>query len=404
MTAFLSIAALLTLLVIGRLLWPLLRGSRGSTLTVAQLNSKVYRDQLQELERDLARGQLTEPAYAEARDELQRRLLEDVSAAPASTAVPVSTSGRWTAVALAVLVPLGAAGLYNRVGNAAAIDTPTARAGAAPEDVLRAVEHLAEALRKSPDNLEGWVLLGRAYARMERFADAAAAYERAAPLIQKDPGLLVEQADVLAAAAGDQLEGRPMELVKRALALNPKHPMGLMLMGMSAYRSGDHAGAVAEWDKLMAVLPPDSPEARQVQSNIDQARSEGKLPAPTAAPPVAAATGATVSGEVTLAPALAAQLKPDDVLFVIARPDDGSRAPVAVLRKRVADLPLTFTLDDSMAMMPERTVSKTKSVLLVARISRSGQPMQQPGDLASEPSAAVAPGTKGVRLVIDRQL
>jgi cytochrome c-type biogenesis protein CcmH len=404
MTAFLSIAALLTLLVIGRLLWPLLRGARGSTLTVAQLNSKVYRDQLQELERDLARGQLTEPAYAEARDELQRRLLEDVSAAPARTAVPSSTSGRWTAVALAVLVPLGAAGLYNRVGNAAAIDAPTARAGTAPEDVLRAVEHLAEALRKSPDNLEGWVLLGRAYARMERFADAAAAYERAAPLIQKDAGLLVEQADVLAAAAGDQLEGRPMDLVKQALALNPKHPMGLMLMGMSAYRRGDHAGAVAEWDKLMAVLPPDSPEARQVQSNIDQARSEGKLPAPTAAPPVAAATGATVSGEVTVAPALAAQLKPDDVLFVIARPDDGSRAPVAVLRKRVADLPLTFTLDDSMAMMPERTVSKAKSVVLVARISRSGQPMQQPGDLASEPSEAVAPGTKGVRLVIDRQL
>ena len=404
MTAFLSIAALLTLVVIARLLWPLWRGARGSTLTVAQLNSKVYRDQLQELERDLARGQLTEPAYAEARDELQRRLLDDVSSTPAGNATPASASGRWSAVALAVLVPLGAAGVYSRVGNAAAIDAPVARAGGAPDDVLRAVEHLAEALRKSPENLEGWVLLGRAYARMERYTDAAAAYERAAALIQKDPDLLVEQADVLTAASGDQLEGRPMALVKQALALNPNHPMGLMLMGMSAYRRGDHAGAVAEWDKLMAVLPPDSPEARQVQSNIDQARRDGKLPAPAASPPVAAATGATVSGEVTLAPALAAQLKPDDVLFVIARPDDGSRAPVAVLRKRVADLPLKFTLDDSMAMMPERTVSKAKSVVLVARISRSGQPMQQPGDLASEPSAAVTPGAKGVRLVIDRQL
>ena len=112
----------------------------------------------------------------------------------------------------------------------------------------------------------------------------------------------------------------------------------------------------------------------------------------------------TVSGQVSLAPALAAQVRPDDVLFVIARPNDGSRAPVAVLRKRVADLPFSFTLDDSMAMVPERTVSKSDKVVLVARISRSGQPMPQPGDLSSEPSEAVAPGAKGIRLVIDRAL
>jgi len=176
------------------------------------------------------------------------------------------------------------------------------------------------------------------------------------PLIQKNPDLLIEQAGVVAEAAGDQLEGRPMALVHQALSMDPKHPMALMMMGVSAYRRGDHAGAVSEWGKLLAVLPQDSPVAQQVRASIDQARSEGHLPATAAASAIPAAAG-TVSGEVSLAPALAAQVRPDDVLFIIARPDDGSRAPAAVLRKRVADLPLSFTLDDSMAMMPERTVS-----------------------------------------------
>jgi len=401
MTVFLITTAVLTLAVVVRLLWPLWRSKPGSTVTVAQLNAEVYRDQLKELERDLARGQLADTAYAEARDELQRRLLDDVLAAPAKPELPptASRTARWTALALVVLVPLGAAGLYSRVGNLAAVDADTR--AVAPEEVRRAVAHLAEALRQSPDNPQGWLLLGRAYAKMERFPDAIAAYDNAAPLIQKNPDLLVEQAGVLAAAAGNQLEGRPMAIVNQALAIDPKHPMGLMLAGVSAYRRGDHAGAVAAWDKLMAVLPPGSPEAEELQANIDQARSEGRLPASAAAPAV---VGRAVSGEVSLAPGLAAQLGPNDVVFIIARPDDGSRAPLAVLRKRVADLPLSFTLDDSMAMMPERTISKAKAMVLVARISRSGQPTPQAGDLTSTPSAAVTPGTKGIRLVIDRAL
>jgi cytochrome c-type biogenesis protein CcmH len=418
MTAFLSIAAVLTLLVVVRLLWPLWRGTRRDTLTVSQLNSKVYRDQLQELERDLARGQLTEATYGEARDELQRRLLQDV-APGADKPVAAAPAGRWTAVLLAVLVPLGAAGLYTRVGNAAAIDAATRPA--APENVLAAVANLAEALRKNPDNPQGWLLLARSYRKMERFGESAAAYDQAKALVEKDPDLLVEQADTLAAASGDNIEGRPMELVHQALALEPKHPMSLMLMGMSAYRKGDFAGAVGQWQVLMTVLPEGSPEAQQVQANIDQARQEGGLPAqasaapavkqvpaaqdtPAPSAPVQASGDGRVTGEVTLSPALAAQLRPDDVLFVIARPDDGSRAPLAVLRKRAGDLPLQFTLDDTLAMMPDRTISKAKGVILVARISKSGQPIPQPGDLTSEASTPVPPGTTGIRLVIDRQL
>ena len=438
MTAFLIAVGLLTAVVVGRLLWPLWRGARRSTLTIAQLNSTVYRDQLRELERDLARGQLTEPAYQEARDELQRRLLQDVSASAGDVAGPATAApSRWTAVALALLVPLGAALLYGKVGNSAAIDAPT-QAGITPEGVQRAVSNLAEALRKSPDNPQGWVLLARAYRQMGRFADSAAAYDHAASLIDTNPDLLVEQADVLAASQGNSLEGKPLVLVNKALALDANHAMGLMLVGTAAFQRGDPAGAVAPWEKLLAQLPPDSDEARQVQANIEQARADGalapaaaagtatpmaaasapdaapaKVPAAAAAPRTAAAASATpapaaaagtVSGEVSVSPALATTLRPDDVVFIIARPADGSRAPLAVLRKRAADLPLRFTLDDSLAMMPERTVSKAASVIVVARVSRSGEPIPQKGDLTSEPSAPVAPGASGLQVRIDREL
>lgn len=430
MSTFLVVAAVLTLAVLLRLLWPLWKGGRrGGALSIRQLNSKVYRDQLQELERDLARGQLTAASYQESRDELQRRLLQDVEAAPEAVAASAGDprAGRWTAVALALLVPLGAAGLYSRVGNTDAIDAPVQ--GATPEHILKAVERLAATLEKSPENLEGWVLLARAYRSMERFGDSAAAFERAAPLVAQHADLLIENADVLAAASGDQLEGKPMDMVRRALALEPENPMGLMLMGTSAYRRGDMQGAVLQWERLLAVLPPESEESRQVQANIDQARRQGgesvaaataATTNPSAATPGAAsaaasaasgeagaspaAGGGTVSGEVVLAPALAAQLKPDDVLFIVARPDDGSRVPLAVLRKRAGDLPLKFTLDDSLAMVPDRTVSKARAVVLVARISRSGQPIPQAGDLTSAVTEPVAPGTSSVRLVIDRQM
>ncbi|CAN7374252.1 c-type cytochrome biogenesis protein CcmI [Rhizobacter sp. LjRoot28] len=432
MSTFLAVAAVLTLVVLLRLLWPLWKGGRrGGALSIRQLNSKVYRDQLQELERDLARGQLTAAGYQESRDELQRRLLQDVEAAPEAVAASAGNprAGRWTAIALMLLVPLGAAGLYSRVGNTGAIDAPVQ--GATPEHILKAVERLAATLEKSPENLEGWVLLARAYRSMERFTDSAAAFERAAPLVAQHADLLIENADVLAAASGDQLEGKPMDMVRRALALEPENPMGLMLMGTSAYRRGDMQGAVLQWERLLAVLPPESDESRQVQANIDQARRQGgeamSATAPAATAPGAATPsnasasasastasgessaskasgGATVSGEVVLAPALAAQLKPDDVLFIVARPDDGSRVPLAVLRKRAGDLPLKFTLDDSLAMVPDRTVSKARAVVLVARISRSGQPIPQAGDLTSAATEPVAPGTSTVRLVIDRQM
>ena len=125
----------------------------------------------------------------------------------------------------------------------------------------------------------------------------------------------------------------------------------------------------------------------------------GAKPAATSA---AVAAGSGVSGIVTLDPALRAKAAPDDSVFVFARPAQGGRMPLAVLRAKVADLPLRFRLDDSMAMAPGMTISSVPLVTVGARISKTGNAIAQAGDLSGQLAAAVAPGTQGIALRIDR--
>jgi cytochrome c-type biogenesis protein CcmH len=413
-TLFVLLACALTVLVMLRLLWPLWRGVRLGAASQKQLNATVYRDQLQELERDLSRGLIDAAHYEEARDELQRRLLQDVAAAQADvSAVPAAPSraGRVTLIALALCVPLAATALYRVVGNVAAIDAPRAAADTTPRARLAT---LVADLKKNPGKPETWVEVARVFRDVNRFAEAAQAYQRAGDYVRRDPDLLVEHADVLAASANDVLDGPPMALVTQALALNPKHPMALMMNATQAYRQGRFDAAITDWKVLLTALPVGSTEAANVQSNIDQATREaqegkpGAKPAPADAQPQPKAPQANaataIRGDLSVAAAALGQVQPDDTVFIIARPNDGSRAPLAVLRKRVSELPVQFTLDDTLAMVPERNISNAAEVIVTARISRSGNAMPQPGDWASEPSAPLKPGAKGLKLVIDHKL
>ena len=206
-----------------------------------------------------------------------------------------------------------------------------------------------------------------------------------------------------------------MALIERALKADPKHFKALALAGSAAFDRGDYAVAIAQWQKIAVQLPPDSELAPRVQAMIGDAR--GKLagndaaPAPspspstqvTAAPPAASAArpaaGTSVSGTVTLDPALAAQAAPGDAVFVFARAANGSRMPLAVQRAQVKDLPLAFKLDDSMAMAPGMTLSSATQLTVGARISKSGTAIAQPGDLSGE-ITGVAPGANHLAIRI----
>ncbi|MDP2793692.1 MAG: c-type cytochrome biogenesis protein CcmI [Sulfurisoma sp.] len=399
--AFLAGAAALLLATLALLLRPyLMRRKAGSAPTQRRINIAIHRDQLDELERDRAGGALAEADYATAREEIQRRLLDDGSAIEVEPAA--ATGGRATLAAIALAVPLLAGGLYAWLGNPGALNPPKAEHKVSAAEIDDMVAKLSAKLEKE-DNPQGWVMLARSYKILGRFDDAGKAYGRAGSFIDKEPALLADYADVLVAGSGT-FGAKPRELIAKALKLDPDHAHALWLSGTAAFEAGQFNRAVTDWERLLTQLPPDSDEARSVQGSIGEAKARGGKGG--AAPPAAKApqkvgAGGTVKGRIELAAALKDKAAPGDTVMVIARPADGSRMPVAVLKARVSELPLAFSLDDSLAMSPDHALSKFKEIIIEARISKTGMASPQPGDLLSAPRT-VKVGATGVRLVVDQ--
>jgi cytochrome c-type biogenesis protein CcmH len=399
MTLFLLIAAAMVAIAVGCVLVPLLARRAHAGPAPEAANLAILRDQLAELEADVARGVLARERYEQARSELERRALDETQgdSAPANPPRPASA---WTAAALAAGIPVGAVIFYLVVG------APSALLGQRDpgheitrEKVEQMVAGLAARLEKQPDDPDGWRVLGRSYSVMGRYPEAARAYERAAALIPGDAGLLADYADALAMAQGRSMAGKPLELVNRALELDANQWKALALAGTAALERKDYKRAVAYWERLRKVLPPGSGMEESVEASITEARAlGGAMPAPK--PKTRATASAQVAGRVSLAQGLAGRAAPTDTVFIFARAASGPPMPLAVLRKQVRDLPLEFTLDDTMAMAPNVKLSDFPAVIIGARVSRSGSATAQSGDLRGQ-SKPVKVGTTGIAVVID---
>ena len=406
MTAFWLVAALFIAAALALVLPPLLRGigSAGRGERDAT-NIRLYRDELAELEREHAAGALGAQEYRETKEEIERRLLEDVApAAPArDSAAPARRASRWAALAIAIALPLMSVLVYLRFGDMRALEPGAQQAGhqVTPEQIAAMVDKLAQRMQQNPGDVQGWVMLGRSYAVLGRFAESAQAYARAVALVNDDASLLADYADSLAMSRNGDLQGEPYQIVKRGLELDAKNVKLLALAGSAEFQSKNYAAAADYWQRSLAQAPGESDFSRELRSSIDEARRLGKLPAAQASAPAPAAAGPAITGTVRLAPALAAKVSPADTLFVFARPSDGSRMPVAILRVSAAQLPYAFRLDDSLAMTPANKLSDHKRVLVGARISKSGDALPRAGDLEAA-TAQASPGTEGLVLTIDQ--
>ncbi|MDY0107001.1 MAG: c-type cytochrome biogenesis protein CcmI [Giesbergeria sp.] len=273
MSLFIALAAVLTVLIVAWVVRPLLRPAPSDGVSSQRLNTAIYRDQLQALDRDLASGAISPADHESTRDELQLRLLDDTAEPTAPSTADATTfwSARRTAAVFALVLPLGAAGMYYWLGNPAALN-PAAAQAAANDQIVQMVESLAAKLKENPDNPKGWAMLARSYKVMGRLDEAEQAYAKAGDAISNHPDLLVDYAELLAVRALNRLEGRPLELIRQALAVDPEHPSALMMSGVAAYQQADFDGAVKEWEKLLSVLEPGSEDAKLTQENLDDAR------------------------------------------------------------------------------------------------------------------------------------
>jgi len=406
MTAFVVIGVVLVAGALLFVLLPLLRGGARPGTTRDAVNVAVHRDQLRELEADLRAGTLAPDQYEKARSEIEARLLADVGAVAAP--VPSASRPRATAIALGLAVPICAVAIYGIVGNPRALSPEAASMAGGPhgtsaQQFEALTARLAARLKDHPEDAEGWMMLGRSYAVLGRYPEAAQAYANAADRSPQDAQLLADYADALAMAQGRRLEGEPEKIIARALAIEPGNVKALLLAGTAAFNKNDYAGAVRHWERAQGAVPQESEMAQSLRASIAEARTLGGGSARAPAEPVKAAGAAQVKGVVKIAPGLAAKVGPDDTLFIFARAEKGPRMPLAILRLRGRDLPAQFTLDDSMAMSPAAKLSNQARVVVGARISKTANATPSPGDLQGL-SPPVKVGTKGITVTIDSEV
>jgi cytochrome c-type biogenesis protein CcmH len=383
------------------------------------VNIAVYRDQLKEMEADRANGMLSEEQFQTAKLELEARLADDalsLDEAPESARV----THRKLGYTLGAVLPAAAFGLYFWLGNPASLianaDAQSAAAhpdtaGAQGEhDFMQMLRKVEEKTRANPEDGEAWTMLAKTYGALERWPDALQAYEKAVRLAPKDASVLSGYAEALAITNNRVLAGKPMELVEKALEIDAGDMKGLELAGIHAYQERNFAQAAFYFKRLYPLLPPESPYAQDIlaaQKEAERLAQTGMTgldnlakPPPADDKTTSAAPGATIKGRIDIAPALKSRLAATDVLFLFARPGQ-SGPPVAAIRAKASQLPLEFELNDSMAMNPGNTLSQHRQVVLVARVSKSGNPMAQPGDFEGTVSN-VQVGATGVNILIDQ--
>ncbi|MES9829491.1 MAG: c-type cytochrome biogenesis protein CcmI [Candidatus Thiodiazotropha sp.] len=422
MTLFWIIIAGFSLLAMGFVALPLMRKQVTSGITSDELNLAVFKQQLAELDGDLKSGALDQARYDAARRDLEKELLSDVS----EQSRPAESGGSGRKMALSALViPLAALLLYQFIGSpkiisrlanqpaashtASAQSQGTSTQNLPPMEEL--VKRLAAKMQEQPDNQEGWIMLGRSYMAMNNPSAAINAFDRAMEISDKNVGLLLAYAEAIASNGGNDFTGRAAPMVEKALQLEPDNPNVLWIAGIVAYQRTDFQNAVDRWSKLRGLLKPQSAELESVNEALDDARSKLGLPVEEPELPSivqakkqvpakpAAAVDKSIQVEISLSPDMQGKANPDDLLFIYAKAMSGPPMPLAAVRKRVSDLPLSISLDDSMAMMPQLKLSQFPEVAVGARISLSGSPTAQSGDLEGE-TAAVSPGQPEIVKVV----
>jgi cytochrome c-type biogenesis protein CcmH len=399
MIAFAGAVFFLLVAAVVIVLWPLLKRSSSPVVGRDLSNLDIHRDQFSELDKDLEAGTLGADRYEQAKNELERRVLEEAEA-PAD--MPQSAiHGKAAPIVVGILVPLTAILLYLYLGNLQGLVAPrhpTADLSSITADQFKDVTaKLAARMQQNPGDAEGWKLLGRTYRAMERFGEANDAYKKAVELTPQDADLLADYAESLALAAGRSLAGEPTRLLDRARKLDPRNTKALTLSGSAAFERQDYKTAIVYWETVIKQPGVGSELAQALQKGVDESRARltGK---PVAVVP---AGKERVTGIVNLDDSLKSRVRPDDTVFVFARAATGPRMPLAIVKIKVADLPYKFTFDDSMAMMPERKLSQFADVVIGARVSKSASATPSPGDLEGI-SDKIKPGRTGVRVTIDR--
>lgn len=389
---FLSIT-MLALIAVVFLVLGILKNPKSASLDREQQNIEIARRRMAELKLRRIEGDVQDADASQIQEEIERELLVDLDALDTNDDQMAGASSskvrQWAAISVGTSIPVAAGLLYLILGEPSVIGDPSllapktaevSKSAELPQSFEAMIQTLEEHLSAEPEDMQGWLTLAQLYLAEQRFDEASSAFAKVRELTGDSADVLIRQASAMAMAENGSLSGEPEALIARALQLDPNHTSGLWLAGLAASAKEDYRTALEFWTKAEANL--DDQETRfEMRRLINEARANlGEPPIFDQGANELVSSSSSVRVKVTVDSSIQEQIDPEDTLFIFARSIGGPSIPLAVVKQQVRDLPLEVVLDDSLAMVPNMTISNFKEISVVARISRSGAPTESSGD------------------------
>jgi cytochrome c-type biogenesis protein CcmH len=403
------------LLIVAAVAWLFIRLNQKDQTPIhsaSTSNLVIYRERLNELKRDLQNGTLLQNEFTEAKEELAASLLNDLNSQQTTTHAARKSALVWLLGGCLVILPMIAFPLHSFLQAQLFFqEIPPGSSLELQKYFMNSDQNgLSMTLANDTRDSRFWEKSAQVYLQSQRPDAAVQAFQRAIALSGDTAVSLLGQAHATAMLQRGSLDGAPAELILRALAAEPNNPQVHVWSGLLSLQHGEYDVAINYFERALQSYPTDNPQRASVLAMIEQTKQQktGKPAATTDAPAskttTATATNIQVRIRVEISPALAAQARPEDTVFILARAVNGPRMPLAIVSKQVKDLPATITLDDSTAMSSETRISAFNQVKVTARITRSGQATPQPGDLFGDSSPIDPTSHKTTKLVINQQV
>jgi cytochrome c-type biogenesis protein CcmH len=390
------------------LILPLLKKTNLPLVDGKQRNLKIARQQLAELKQQLQDGRLLQHQFDAQYQELQANLNNELDHDNPVGTKAGTGSGRWMIPIIILFLPLLSLALYVGLGDPDAMRKIDMQQEADQQlsNVRMLIPQIIERLKQSPEDLDGWLMLGRSYMFVQNYPAAKDVFAKIYQFQPDNVEVMLNYANCLAMNNNGQLAGEPAELIEKAVKKAPDNSNALWLAGMAKAEEGDSKQALTYWHKLLMQLPPESDGSKQVQQMIAElAAQEANTEADAGtASQASVAITTRIQVSVDIAPAQKAGTQPQQTVFIYAQALNGPKMPLAIVRKKLADLPLTVELNDSMAMQPGMHLADFKRLKIVARVSKSGDAIPKTGDLIGSSELNVTSDTQAISLLINQEV
>ncbi len=408
------LSSFILLLISIILLVKALFNKNNSALTHEEKNKILYEQKLLEINKDIENNILSSEDAETIKIELKNSLAEyKIQSDTLTSNIYYSSKNtkKILSLILILVIPGFVFGIYNIIGNPDSIEKLALVSNITNSnnnDQLASVDEMINRVERrlldNPDNTDDWLMLANSYSVLERYPESIRAFENLYRLIGDEPSLLFRYADVLAMANSGIFAGKPAEMIKKALLLDPENTMGLWLAGLVSYEEKKVTEAISYWEKVLPKLENGSEEQNNIKKYLEFAYQNNNIPRKKYNLEYTDEKKHSIKLNIKLSRDFH-NIDKNETVFIYAKSiDKKNNVPIIALRKKIADLPLIIELDDSMAMLPSNKLSNYQLVRVIARISKSGNAIAKKGDPIGIIESISTNSDETTELIIDKKV